>query len=250
MVDATLPLFLVDALPTSGRVQLDGAEARHAATVRRVRAGERVLLSDGSGSVARCVTDAVHAGRDAQVEVTIEHRWYEQPPALRVVIAQALVKGDRGELAVELATEAGVDAVLPWRAGRSVARWEEGERTEKALARWQNTAQSAAKQARRAHLPEVWRPVGTEDLADVVRDCARALVLDAAAEHGLRDTWLPTAGQLVLVVGPEGGIGPDELRVLSAAGAEPVRLGPSVLRASTAGAVALGALGACTERWA
>ena len=166
-----------------------------------------------------------------------------------MVLAQALVKGDRGELAVELATEAGVDGVLPWRAARCVARWEAGPRGEKALARWRTTAREAAKQARRAWVPVVEEPVTTAALAQRVAAVPVALVLHESATDGLASIDLPTDGDLLLVVGPEGGIADDELDALVVAGARSVRLGPEVLRASTAGAVALGALGVLTSRW-
>ncbi len=166
-----------------------------------------------------------------------------------MLLAQALVKGDRGELAVELATEAGVDAVLPWRAARCVARWEDGPRGAKALARWRTTAREAAKQARRPWLPEVTEPVTTGALARRAAAAAATLVLHESAEDGIALIDLPAAGDLLLVVGPEGGITDEELAALAAAGARPVRLGPEVLRASTAAAVALGALGVRTGRW-
>lgn len=249
----TPPVFFVKRLPSGDTAVLDGDEARHAATVRRIRPGERLLLGDGAGSLVRCVVDVVRTGRDAALDLTVEARWSEPEPALRVIVAQALVKGDRGELAVETATEAGADAILPWRAARSVARWEDGPRGEKALARWRATVRAAAKQARRPWLPEVGPPLHTANLAEVVRAAAGALVLDAGADVRLGTgddaVRLPDRGDLVLIVGPEGGIAPEELTSLVDAGATPVRLGPSVLRASTAAAVALGALGAVTGRW-
>jgi 16S rRNA (uracil1498-N3)-methyltransferase len=247
--ETTLPVFLVDELPPAGDVLLDGEEARHAATVRRMRVGEHLVLSDGDGELARCVIAGVQAGRDSSLRLSIEERWSEPPPALRVIVAQALVKGDRGELAVELATEAGADAVLPWRASRSVARWEDGARGDKALGRWRATARSAAKQARRGRVPEVGDPVGTAALADVIRASAGALVLESGVSERFADITLPASGDLVLVIGPEGGITDEELATFTEAGALAVRLGPSVLRTSTAAAVALGALGARTERW-
>jgi 16S rRNA (uracil1498-N3)-methyltransferase len=150
---------------------------------------------------------------------------------------------------VELATEAGVDGVLPWRAARCVARWETGPRGDKALARWRSTAREAAKQARRPWVPVVEDPVGTPALARRAAG-ATALVLHEDAGEALAAVPLPAAGDVLLVVGPEGGITPEELDVLTAAGARPVRLGAEVLRASTAAAVALGALGVLTQRWA
>jgi 16S rRNA (uracil1498-N3)-methyltransferase len=150
---------------------------------------------------------------------------------------------------VELATEAGVDAVLPWRAARCVARWEDGPRGAKALARWRTTVREAAKQARRPWLPEVTEPVTTGELARRAAAAAATLVLHESAETGIAGIELPAAGDLLLVVGPEGGITDEELAALAAAGARAVRLGPEVLRASTAAVVALGALGVRTGRW-
>ncbi|MCR6483263.1 16S rRNA (uracil(1498)-N(3))-methyltransferase [Amycolatopsis sp. OK19-0408] len=250
MPDTTLPVFLAAAVPTAGTAVLDGEEARHAATVRRLRAGERLVLSDGAGTMARCVVEAVQAGRDAAVTLTVEESWTEEPPALRVVLAQALAKGDRGELAVELATEAGIDAIVPWRAARSVAKWEDGARGDKALGRWRATARAAAKQARRAHVPEVAEPVTTGELAGLAATMSLVVVLESDVPERLTDVSLPDTGDLLLVVGPEGGITDQELEALVAAGARAVRLGTTVLRTSTAAAVALGALGALTSRWA
>jgi 16S rRNA (uracil1498-N3)-methyltransferase len=247
--DTTLPVFLAASVPASGRTVLDGEEARHAATVRRLRTGERLVLSDGAGTMARCVVEAVQPGRDAALTLSIEERWTEEPPALRVVLAQALAKGDRGELAVELATEAGVDAIVPWRAARSVAKWEDGGRGDKALARWRATARAAAKQARRAHVPDVTEPAGTRELAGLMATTSLAIVLESDVPDRLTDLSLPDTGDLLLVVGPEGGITDEELHTLREAGAHAVRLGTTVLRTSTAAAVALGALGALTTRW-
>ncbi|WIX84301.1 16S rRNA (uracil(1498)-N(3))-methyltransferase [Amycolatopsis sp. DG1A-15b] len=249
MPDTTLPVFLAASVPASGRAVLDGEEARHAATVRRLRAGERLVLSDGAGAMARCVVEGVQAGRDALVTLSVESYWTEEPPALRVLVAQALAKGDRGELAVELATEAGVDAIVPWRAARSVAKWEDGGRGEKALARWRATARAAAKQARRAHVPEVTEPVTTGELAGLAATMSLTIVLESDVPERLADLQLPETGDVLLVVGPEGGITDEELRILRDAGARAVRLGTTVLRTSTAAAVALGALGALTTRW-
>lgn len=243
------PLFLIDALPAGDQVTLAGDEARHAATVRRLRAGEVLMLGDGAGSLARCTVAAVRAGRDAALDLTVTERRYAPAPQPRVIIAQALVKGDRGELAVELATEAGADAILPWRASRSIARWEDGPRGAKALARWRAAARSATKQARRRWLPEVSEPLSTESLAAAIAGSAAALVLDGSAAAGIGELELPRDGDVIVVVGPEGGITGEEFETLAASGAITTRLGPSVLRTSTAAAVALGALGVLTARW-
>ncbi|MBV8933510.1 MAG: 16S rRNA (uracil(1498)-N(3))-methyltransferase [Kutzneria sp.] len=238
------PVFLVDRVPAEGAAVLDGPEGHHAATVRRLRVGEHAVLADGRGTRAVCRIDGVD--RDT-LRLAVLRRAVEPTPAPRVVVAQALVKGDGGELAVELATQAGVDVIVPWRASRCVTRWQDGPRADKALARWRGTAREAAKQARRAWVPDVRPPVDTTQLAELVGRVAKAVVLDASAPARLGD--LPKEGDLLLVVGPEGGISAQELAVLTAAGAVAVRLGPQVLRASSAAAVALGAIGVLTDRW-
>lgn len=245
----SLPVFLTSALPDGERAFLDGEEGRHAANVRRMRQGEWLLLGDGLGELAECVVEAIRTGRDAEVELTLRRRWSCPLPQLRVTVAQALVKGERGELAVELATEAGADAIVPWRADRSIARWDEGPRGAKALQRWRRTARAAAKQARRGWVPEVREPVGLDGLAELVNGAAGALLLDGAAPGGFADVGLPATGELVLIVGPEGGCDDAERIRLSDSGATRCRLGSTVLRASTAAAVALGAIGARTTRW-
>lgn len=244
---STLPLFLVDQLPAVGTEPvLDGPEGRHAATVRRLRVGEALVVSDGRGGMACCEVLAV--GRD-QLRLRVRRHERQAPPVLRVTLAQALVKGERGELAVELATEAGVDAVLPWQAERAIARWDAGPRGAKALGRWRETARQAAKQARRATVPDVAAAVGTAELTDRCRSATMSLVLHESAAEPLPSVAFPEAGDILLVVGPEGGITDAELAVLTAAGARSVRLGPHVLRASTAGVVALAAVGALSSRW-
>lgn len=246
----TAPLFLVDdvtALPGPGaETELGGAEGRHAATVRRIRPGEALVLADGRGGLA--TAEALDAGRDA-LTVRVLRVTHVPPPAVRVTVAQALVKGDRGELAVETATEAGADAFVPWKANRCVVRWDDGPRGDKQLGRWRSTVREAAKQARRPWRPDVADPVTTAGLVDRVRASDAALVLHESATTGLAQVELPAAGEVLLAVGPEGGVDDAELDRLTAAGAVAVRLGPEVLRASTAACVALGALAVRTGRW-
>lgn len=244
----TPPLFLVPTLPQQDGYLLDGAEGHHAARVRRLRPGEELVLGDGRGGVARSVVERVD--RDG-LWVRVLDRDTVPPPTPRIALAQALVKGDRGELAVELATEAGIDEVLPWRAARCVARWEPGPRGDKALNRWRVTAREAAKQARRAWVPQVGEPVTTDELTARAAAAGMTLVLHESAptDIGRLATDLQAVSDLLLVVGPEGGITDEELAALTAAGAHPVRLGREVLRSSTAAAVALGALGVLTARW-
>jgi 16S rRNA (uracil1498-N3)-methyltransferase len=226
-------------------VVLDGQEARHALVVRRVRTGERVALTDGAGTTAVCT---VAATTQKVLTATVESVSTTEPEMPRVVVVQAIPKGDRGELAVEMLTEVGVDVIVPWAASRSVAVWR-GERADKALARWRATAREAAKQARRSWFPEVAEMVTSEDVAALLKNASVPVVLHEAASGPLADLPVPGRGEIVIVVGPEGGISDEELEAFAAVGAEPVRLGSSVLRTSTAGVAATAALLARTPRW-
>jgi 16S rRNA (uracil1498-N3)-methyltransferase len=247
------PVFLVDALPGADELVLAGPEGHHAATVRRLRPGEPVRLSDGYGGMAECTVLAADHDR---LRLAVRERSVVKPPRPRFVVVQALAKGERGELAVELMTEVGVDEIVPWQASRAVARWR-GERGERALVRWRATARAAAKQSRRPFLPRVAELHTTREVCARIEravtgrdaDAGMALVLDARAGTALAGTPLRTGGEVLLVVGPEGGLTEDELAAFRAAGASPARLGPTVLRTSTAGAAALAVLAARSGRW-
>ena len=226
-------------------MRLDGEEGHHAAVVRRVAAGEQVTLTDGSGHVARCrVTEAGKGWLDLEVLEAATHP-AEMP---KLVVVQALPKGERGELAVEMLTEVGVDVIVPWSAARSIARWK-GDRVEKSLAKWRSAAREAAKQSRRSWFPEVADLASTEDVVALLASASVRVVLHEAASGPLADVPVPGRGQIVIVVGPEGGITDEELEAFSAVGAEPLRMGSSVLRSSTAGVAAAAALLARTPRW-
>ncbi|MCV7380709.1 16S rRNA (uracil(1498)-N(3))-methyltransferase [Mycobacterium alsense] len=243
-------LFYVDALPDTGALAVvDGDEGFHAAKVRRIRPGEQLVLGDGAGGLARCEVE--HAGRDG-LRARVLGRWSVAPGRPTVTVVQALPKSDRSELAVELATEAGADGFVAWQAARCVASWE-GARVDKGLRRWRAVARSAARQSRRAHIPPVEGVLSTAALTRRVRDEVAAgsavLALHESAADRLATAHVAQADSVLLLVGPEGGIAPDELAALTGAGAVAVRLGPQVLRTSTAAAVALGALGVLTPRW-
>jgi len=167
------------------------------------------------------------------------------PRAHRFVVAQALAKGDRSELAVEIMTEVGVDEILAWQASRSIVRWQ-GERGAKSLSRWAATAREATKQSRRFRIPEV-SFANTNQVTERIGAAELSLVLHESAEKPLARMNLPEVGEILLIVGPEGGIGPEELERFQQAGAVPVRISDGVLRTSTAGAIAIGQLTALGE---
>jgi 16S rRNA (uracil1498-N3)-methyltransferase len=237
----TDPLFFSDDFtepwPAVGsRFTLGGDDGRHAAVVRRIRPGETILIGDGRGNGVRGrVVQASKAGLDIEVSQTLT-----EPPSrgVRFVAVQALAKGDRAELAVEMLTELGIDEIVPWAASRSVVRWT-GDRVDRALARWRATAREAAKQCRRLRIPGVADPVSTRELVALVGTVGLALVLHEDATESLATIELPGAGTVLMVIGPEGGITPGELGDLTAAGARAVSVSDGVLRTSTAGTVAL-----------
>lgn len=223
-------------------IRLTGDEAHHAAVVSRMRRGERVLVSDGRGVLAEGVID--RAERDG-VDVVLQHLRVIEAPSPRIGLAQALAKGDRAELAVQASTELGVDAIVPWQARRSVVQWK-GERGEKSLDRWRKVVREAGKQAIRPHLPVVGAVVDASGLARLSGEW-QLVVLEPTASVSIAD--LPLERDVLLIVGPEGGIDPAELEVLDAAGAVQVRMGEHVLRTSTAGLAGLAALSVRLGRW-
>ncbi len=242
----TLPVFvhphLASVTPGSA-VELEGDEAHHA-VVKRIREGERVALTDGAGTTAVVTVSAM--GKDSLSGVVDSVRSVDRELP-RVVVVQAIPKGDRGELAVEMLTEVGVDLIVPWAASRCVAVWK-GERAERSLAKWRATAREAAKQARRSWFPEVSAMVTTDEVVGLLENASVPVVLHEAASGPLADLPVPGRAEIVIVVGPEGGISDEELAAFASVGAEPVRLGSSVLRTSTAGVAATAALLART-RW-
>jgi 16S rRNA (uracil1498-N3)-methyltransferase len=243
----TNPLFYVDVLDRDARiVVVDGSEGRHAVVVRRLRQGENVDVSDGHGAIAHCVISVV--GRD-RLELAIERVRYTLTPQPRFVVVQALPKGERAERAVELLTEVGVDVIVPWAAERCVTRWDES-RAARGESKWRTVARAAGKQARRARLPDVTGLATTEDVVDLLRTAELAVVLHESAVEPIAGLPVPESGDVVLVVGPEGGISDSELAAFAAAGGLAVHLGPSVLRTSTAGVVGASVLLAATARWA
>jgi 16S rRNA (uracil1498-N3)-methyltransferase len=248
----TAPVFVVQATALAaasvgGTVRLDGAEGRHAVSVRRLAVGEGIDLVDGLGRRATGTVSAVIDKQSLKVAVLAVDD--EPAPQPRVVVVQALPKGDRGELAVELLTEIGVDVIVPWAAANCVTQWK-GDRVERAHRRWLDAGQTAAKQARRARFPVVEPLASTAAVLERISAATTAVVLHEEAGTSVASVAVPLAGDLVVVVGPEGGLTPAERASLSEAGAAEVRLGPSVLRTSSAGIAAVAALLAPTARWA
>ncbi|WP_068396276.1 16S rRNA (uracil(1498)-N(3))-methyltransferase [Kribbia dieselivorans] len=245
----TAPVFLVDAAALAaatvgGVVRLDGDEGQHAATVHRLTAGESITLTDGEGRGVH--GEVVEVGK-GWLDVRVHELVLEPEPALQLVLVQALAKGGRDEQAVEAAVELGVDTVIAWQADRSISRWR-GDKAERGVRKWTNVVTSAMKQSRRLRRPTVEFAGSTTDLATRLRTVDAVLLLHEEAEVGIGAARFPQAGTVGVVVGPEGGISPEEVAALAHVGAQPVRLGPHVLRSSTAGPVGLTVLASRT-RW-
>ena len=245
----TAPLFFVPAERLAGAVVgseliLDGPEGRHGATVRRIGVGEQVLLTDGAGVRADAVVEGVGVG---ELRLRLGAVTTDPRPDPRLVLVQALAKGDRDEQAIEAATELGVDEVVPWQAARSIVIWR-GERAARSRRKWEAVVLAATKQSRRTRVPSVGEPADQGAVVARIRSAALALVLHEEAQQPLAGLDLPPSGDVLVIVGPEGGVAPQELSAFLAAGAVAVRLGTHVLRSSSAGPAALAVLSAA-GRW-
>lgn len=271
-------------VPESGSITLTGEEGRHAVSVRRMRQGESLMITDGRGTWAIAQVQSVR-GRDT-VELQVLDSGWEAPATPAVTVVQALPKGDRGPLAVELLTEVGVDRIVPWQAARCVSRWtagsnDAGDKADKGRQRWQRVAQEAAKQSRRVWVPEVAALADTHHVAKLCSEASLAVVCHEMADQPLTDAidqalgdietsrvrsassgTEPTtddadgidaggidAGGIVIVIGPEGSITEEEMQVLRAAGGRLAGMGPTVMRTSSAGAVAAAVVMARSGRW-
>lgn len=251
------PVFLAESAdlgsyPPGSAYVLDGAEGRHAGVVQRRRAGEQIDIVDGAGTRLTCTIIGVQA---SELELRVEAQALEEHSDPAIILVQALAKGDRDEMAVEAATEVGAAGFIPWQADRSVVVWR-GDRAAKSRARWLATVRTATKQSRRARLAFVDPDVDSRGLAvKVASVCSAggaALLLHEEATTPLLQASIPSVGvaaQILVIVGPEGGMSEREVEVLCEAGAQQVRLGPHVLRTSTAGPVAIALLAAQLGHW-
>lgn len=222
---------------------LDGDEGRHAATVKRMREGEVIHLCDGQGTRAIATVVKVHKH---SLDLTIDQFTFEDAPEPRFVVVQALAKGERAELAVEMLTEVGADAIIPWRAEHSIGKWDS---VEKGLEKWRRTSRESAKQSRRAWIPEISNLKSTAEVCELMSQAQSVFVLHESADQALAACAIREQGTIMIVVGPEGGISPDELAAFASAGARVVHMGASVMRTSTAGAIAVGGLLMRSQRW-
>jgi len=229
----TEPLFLADLdAPEVGQlVALTGDEGRHAAAVRRLRVGEIILISDGNGTAVR---GPVATADKTGLSITVEEVLHSPASPVKYV-------------AVEMLTELGIDEIVPWQSERSVVRWAP-DRTERGLTRWRATAREAAKQCRRFRVPTVAMPMTTAELALRIAQTDLTVVLHEGAEEYLGSFDVPTSGEVMFIIGPEGGLTEEEVDTFTAAGGRAALISENVLRTSTAGIVALAQLQALRVR--
>lgn len=252
------PIFYIsteeyETLTPGASFELDGPEGKHA-LVKRMEVGESIDLGDGTG---RRAVGTVHSLTDRGVIVHVE-QLREEHTSPRIYLVQALAKDGRDLLAIETATELGVYGVLPWSADRSIVRWK-GERAAKAHTKWQNTVTAAAKQSRRALIPEVYDLYSTTDLVELIEEVtgqgSAVFILHEQATERLSAQAAKLAGgenlpeEIYLLVGPEGGISDREVQLFTDAGAHLALLGDEVLRSSTAGSAAMCTLNVVLGRW-
>lgn len=242
----SLPVFFVETLDAdSDEVVLDGSEGRHAATVRRLAVGEALRISDGVGAAIEARVVEVAGER---LRVAVDRRVPVPVPVPEIVVVQALPKAEKGEVAVALMAEIGVDRIIPWAANRCVTRWRD-ERGAKSLERWRSAAREANKQSRRLRTAQVCEIATTRDVCRLLAAADLGIILHERAAEGFSSLQVPRLGVITVVVGPEGGLTDGELSALSAAGGRLVCLGTGILRTSTAGAASAAALAATVGRW-
>ena len=239
-----LPLFFVPEIPAENFLMVEGDEAHHAIKVSRIEIGEEINLADGYGNWARCRVDSFDK---RSMVVTISERGTVTNLKPELVVVQALVKSDRSKEAVDLLTVAGADRIIPWQSERCISQWKEVMG-----AKWLNSAIAAAKQSRRFILPAIEEPIRTADIGKRFGTHSLLLICHEGAEDHLSEILSRQAENLrevVIVIGPEGGLSQNEVNIFLAAGGYPVRMGSTVLRSPHAGFAALSAVQAILGRW-
>lgn len=244
-------LFLIEPVKLAesaagSLLTLEGDEGFHAVSVQRMKVGNALLLADGEGKLAHCEVEAI-VGKST-LHARVIALTITPPPQPRVIVVQALAKGERGELAVELLTEVGVDVIVPWAAHRCIVKWD-SDKADKGVKKWRSTAREASKQSRRASIPQVTNLAQTSDVSRLISETSHAYVLHETGQVKLSSVSIPLQGDVLLVVGPEGGLTDEELELFTQKGGTVARLGPTILRTSTAGTVAAGIVMSRTNRW-
>ena len=239
-----LTLFLVDKLESSQSIEVAGDEAHHAIKVLRIKLGEEILVSDGAGNWVRAVVENIEK---KTFMAKVLERGFQEEKSPRIIVVQGLPKSDRVKDAIEILVESGVDLIIPWQADRSISKWQKDS-----LDKWQSAAVAATKQSRRFRKPEIIDGLSLSEILEIESENSAFLVMHESATTKLSEvvtSKFADMSEIIIVIGPEGGISDSELAVLEGAGAQIVGLGPEVFRSAHAGGAALSAVSALIGRW-
>ena len=239
-----LTLFLVDKLESSQSIEVAGDEAHHAIKVLRIKLGEEILVSDGAGNWVRAVVENIEK---KTFMAKVLERGFQEEKFPRLIVVQGLPKSDRVKDAIEILVESGVDLIIPWQADRSISKWQKDS-----LDKWQSAAVAATKQSRRFRKPEIIDGLSLSELLEIESENCAVLVMHESATTKLSEvvtSKFAGMNEIIIVIGPEGGISDSELALLEGAGAHIVGLGPEVFRSAHAGGAALSAVSALIGRW-
>ena len=239
-----LTLFLVDKLENSNLIEVSGDEAHHAIKVLRINIGEEILISDGAGNWVRASVENIEKKSFA---AKVLERGFQQEKSPRLIVVQGLPKSDRVKDAIEILVESGVDLIIPWQADRSISKWQKDS-----LDKWQSAAVAATKQSRRFRKPEIIDGLSLSQLLEIESENSAILVMHESATTKLSEvvtSKFADMSEIIIVIGPEGGISESELELLQSVGAHIVGLGPEVFRSAHAGGAALSAVSALIGRW-
>ena len=239
-----LTLFLIDKLEDSNLIEIAGDEAHHAIKVLRTTVGEEILISDGAGNWVRASVENIEK---KTFSAKVLERGFQPEKSPRLVVVQGLPKSDRVKDAIEILVESGVDLIIPWQADRSISKWQKDS-----LDKWQSAAVAATKQSRRFRKPEIIDGLSLSQLLEIESENSVVLVMHESATTKLSEvvtSKFSGMSEILIVIGPEGGISDSELAVLEGAGAHIVGLGPEVFRSAHAGGAALSAVSALIGRW-
>lgn len=239
-----LTLFLVDKLESSQSIEVAGDEAHHAIKVLRIKLGEEILVSDGAGNWIRAVVENIEK---KTFMAKVLERGFQEEKSPRLIVVQGLPKSDRVKDAIEILVESGVDLIIPWQADRSISKWQKDS-----LDKWQSAAVAATKQSRRFRKPEIVDGLSLSQLLEIESENSAFLVMHESATTKLSEvvtSKFAGMSEIIIVIGPEGGISDSELAVLEGIGAHIVGLGPEVFRSAHAGGAALSAVSALIGRW-
>ena len=226
---------------SANQIEVDGDEAHHGVNVLRLKTSEEVKISDGVGNWGVGTVSQINK---KSFTVEILDRGFEPASKQRVVVVQAILKNDANKEAVDFLTQVGADEIIPWQSQHSI-----GKIDDKSLGKWQSTARESSRQSRRVRIPVISNADSTESLISKIKGLQNIFVLHESAENRLSQIEINQEADVILIVGPEGGLSEIEVNTFVAAGAKVVRLGESVLRAANAGAAAVSVVMSRTGKW-